>query len=254
MSAVLKTGFSQLGRTALDLLYPPLCVGCRAQVAEPGSLCAVCWQNIDFLDGPACMCCGLPFDLDPGSETLCAACLAEPPSFDKARAVMRYDEKSRGPILALKHGDRLDLIPGFARWLGRAGRVLLDDADLIVPVPLHPGRLWRRRYNQAAELARALGQIAVKQVDPFSLRRVRATPSQGAMPSAAARRRNMRGAFQVLPSRQSGIEGRTILLVDDVLTTGATADACARVLKRAGATKVHVLALARVVRPLTGLI
>jgi ComF family protein len=174
--------------------------------------------------------------------------------FDKARAVMRYDEKSRGPILALKHGYRLDLIPGFARWLGRAGRVLLDDANLIVPVPLHPGRLWRRRYNQAAELARALGQIAVKQVDPFSLRRVRATPSQGAMPSAAARRRNMRGAFQVLPSRQSGIESRTILLVDDVLTTGATADACARVLKRAGATKVHVLALARVVRPLTGLI
>jgi ComF family protein len=254
MGAVLKSSLRRAGRTALDLLYPPLCVGCRAQVAEPGSLCAACWQNIDFLDGPACSCCGLPFDLDPGSDTLCASCLAETPSFDKARAVMRYDEKSRGPILALKHGDRLDLVPGFARWLGRAGRMLLDDADLIVPVPLHGGRLWHRRYNQAAELARALGRVAAKPVEPFGLRRVRATPSQGAMPSAAARRRNMRGAFQANPSCRTGIEGRVVLLVDDVLTTGATVDACARVLKRAGAAKVYVLALARVVRPLTGLI
>lgn len=254
MVAVLKTHWRRIGRSALNLFYPPLCIACRAQVAEPGSLCAACWQSIDFLDGPECHCCGLPFDLDPGEETLCAACIADPPSFDRARAVMRYDEKSRGPILAFKHGDRLDLVPGFARWLYRIGQPLLGDADLIVPVPLHSGRLWTRRYNQAAELSRALGKRTEKPVEPRALQRVRATPSQGAMPSAKARRRNMRGAFQVPDSYQAAIRGRRVLLIDDVLTTGATADACARVLKRAGAVKVHVLALARVVRPLTGII
>jgi ComF family protein len=254
MNAVLKSGWKRLGRSALDFLYPPLCIGCRAQVGEPGSLCAACWQNIDFLDGPACQCCGLPFDLDPGSDTLCAACLAAPPSFDRARAVMRYDEKSRGPILALKHSDRLDLAPGFARWLDRAGRSLLDEADVIVPVPLHRMRLWSRRYNQAAELARGIGALSAKPVEPLALRRIRATPSQGAMPSAKARRRNMRGAFQVPPDRQAAVKGRAVLLIDDVLTTGATADACARALKRAGVIKVSVLALARVVRPVTGII
>jgi ComF family protein len=167
---------------------------------------------------------------------------------------MRYDDKSRGPILVLKHADRLDLVPGFARWLDRAGRILLDESDVIVPVPLHRGRLWRRRYNQAAELARDLGILAAKAVEPLALHRIRATPSQGMMPSAKARRRNMRGAFQVPPERQPVLKGRAVLLVDDVLTTGATADACARALKRAGVAKVSVLALARVVRPSTGII
>jgi ComF family protein len=254
MNAILNEGWRRIGRGVLDLLYPPLCIGCRAQVAEPGSLCATCWQNIDFLDGPACMCCGLPFDLDPGGDTVCAACLADPPSFDRAYAVMRYNDKSRGPILALKHADRLDLVPGFVRWLDRAGRGLLDEADVIVPVPLHVSRLWNRRYNQAAELARGLGRLAAKPVEPLALRRVRATPSQGAMPSAKARRRNMRGAFQVVPQRRPAVEGRNVLLVDDVLTTGATANACARALKRAGVVKVSVLALARVVRPVTAII
>lgn len=254
MGMNLQGSLRRVGRGTLNLLYPPLCIGCRAQVAEPGNLCAVCWQNIDFLDGPACQCCGLPFDLDPGSDTLCAACLADPPSFDHARAVMRYNEKSRGPILALKHADRLDLAPAFARWLDRAGQSLLDEADAIVPVPLHRRRLWSRRYNQAAELARGLGQLSGKPVEPMALRRIRATPSQGAMPSAKARRRNMRGAFQVPPEQYSAVKDRAILLVDDVMTTGATADACTRALKRAGVRKVSVLALARVVRPVTGII
>ena len=254
MGAVVKSGLGRVGRRALDFLYPPLCIGCRAQVGDPGNLCAACWQNIDFLDGPACRCCGLPFDLDPGSDTLCAACLAEPPAFDCARAVMRYDDKSRGPILALKHADRLDLVPAFARWLDRAGRSLLDESDVIVPVPLHRRRLWSRRYNQAVELARGLGALSGRPVEPMLLRRVRATPSQGAMPSAKARRRNMRGAFQVPSEQQMAAKDRAVLLVDDVLTTGATADACARALKRAGVRKVSVLALARVVRPVTGII
>jgi ComF family protein len=243
---------NRLLRSALDFVFPPLCIGCRALVAEPGSLCAACWQEVEFLDGPCCATCGFPFELDPGAGTQCAACLADPPAYDRARAVMRYDEESRGPILAFKHADRLDLVPGFARWLDRAGRTLLDDTDVIVPVPLHASRLWRRRYNQSAELARALGRLSRKPVEPLALSRVRATPSQGEMPSAGARRRNMQGAFRVPAARRARVEGRRVLLIDDVLTTGATVEACARALKRAGAEKVHVLALARVVRPPTG--
>lgn len=165
-----------------------------------------------------------------------------------ARAIMRYDEHSRAPILALKHGDRLDLVPGYARWLARTGKEMLAGADLIVPVPLHPLRLWRRKYNQAAELARTLSRDCSKPVDTLLLIRKRPTPSQGAMPSAKARRQNMRSAFAVTEDRKPLVKGRAILLIDDVMTTGATVEACARALKKAGAAKVFVLALARVVR------
>jgi len=236
----------------IDLIFPPLCISCRVPISASGAFCPKCWQEIQFLDGPMCACCGLPFELDPGSDTLCAGCLASPPAYDKARAVMRYDEKSRGPILALKHADRLDLAPTFARWLERGGRGLLAESDLILPVPLHPLRLWTRRYNQSAEVARALGRLSGKRVHFAALKRSRHTPSQGAMPSATARRRNMQGAFSVSARHKSAIAGRNALLVDDVLTTGATVNACARALKRDGAAKVFVLVLARVVRPLGG--
>lgn len=240
------------GRAVLDLAFPPQCIACRVPVSEPGSLCPDCWQTVRFLDGPMCEVCGTPFEFDPGLGTLCAACQAHPPAYDKARAVMHYDEASRGPILALKHGDRLDLAPAFVRWLGRGGRDLLDEAEAILPVPLHRRRLWTRRYNQAAELARALARQTGKPALFEALVRARPTPSQGKMASAAARRRNMRGAFQVPAGHKSAIAGRNLLLIDDVLTTGATVDACARALKRAGAAKVLVLALARVVRPRSG--
>jgi ComF family protein len=252
MGGRLESGLKRAGRGALNLLFPPLCIACRTQVAEPGALCAACWKTIQFLDGPMCACCGLPFEFDPGGETLCAGCHARPPAFDKARAIMRYDEHSRGPILALKHGDRLDLTPGFSRWLDRGGRTLLDEADAILPVPLHRNRLWARRYNQSAELARALARRIGKPAIFLALIRSRSTPSQGEMRSAKARRRNMLGAFKVSARHKSAIAGRNLLLIDDVLTTGATVDACARALKRAGAAKVSVLALARVVRPVAG--
>ena len=250
MGMVIESGWKRVGRQVLDALYPPLCIGCREHVSEPGSLCPECWRTLHFLDGPVCAACGLPFEIDPGGETLCAGCLTYPPSFDKARAVLRYDDASRKPILALKNMDRLDLAPAFGRWLERAGRELLAQSDLIVPVPLHRFRLWKWRYNQSAELARALSRLGGLPVDPFALRRIRSTPSQGKMPSASARRRNVRGAFAVPEKRRSAVDGKQILLVDDVLTTGATANACAKALKRAGARQVCVLALARVVRPL----
>ncbi|MGZ5938794.1 MAG: double zinc ribbon domain-containing protein [Rhizomicrobium sp.] len=252
MSGGMESMLRRAGRGVVDLLFPPLCISCRAQVSDPGAFCSKCWQSIAFLDGAMCDCCGLPFELDPGAQTLCAACHASPPSFDKARAVMRYDEHSRGPILALKHADRLDLAPGFGRWLERSGRELLEQTDVILPVPLHPRRLWARRYNQSAELTRTLGRLTGKPVNFEVLIRARHTASQGAMPSARARQRNMQGAFRVSAGHKSAIAGRNTLLIDDVLTTGATVDACARALKRAGAAKVFVLALARVVRPLAG--
>jgi ComF family protein len=159
---------------------------------------------------------------------------------------MAYDEQSRGAILALKHADRLELVPDFARWLGRVGRPLLEDCELIVPVPLHRSRLWQRRYNQSAELARRLARDWNRTHAPLVLLRTRRTASQGEMPSARARRRNVLSAFRV--PDPAAVEGRKILLVDDVMTTGATVEACARALKRAGAAGIAVLTLARVVR------
>lgn len=234
-------------KTALvDILFPPLCVSCREPLGAGHGFCAECWNRIAFLDGPMCDCCGLPFAFDPGEGTRCAACLARPPAYDRARAIFAYDENSRTPILALKHADRLDLVPGFAHWLERTGAALLSGSDLIVPVPLHRRRLWQRRYNQAAELARALGRRTSKAVAVRALERSRPTESQGAMVSARGRRRNVLGAFKVPDPRL--VKDRDVLLVDDVLTTGATAEACARALKRAGAARVQILALARVVK------
>jgi ComF family protein len=204
---------------------------------------------LHFIDEPICASCGLPFELDAGEGTICAACLAAPPLFDKARAIFIYDDTSKKPLLALKYADRLDFVPAFVHWLQRSGRPLLDACDIIVPVPLHRSRLWKRRYNQAAELARALARNTQKPMASDVLVRIKATPSQGAMPSAVARRENMRGAFQVPKGNRTAVIGKRILLVDDVLTSGATASACARALKRAGATSVFVLALARVVGP-----
>lgn len=232
----------------LRLIFPPQCVACGTVVETPGSLCPDCWNQIQFLDGPVCAVCGRPFAVDPGAGTVCGTCLARPPAFGRARAVMRYADVSKLPVLALKHADRTELAPALAPWLVRSGRELLETADLIVPVPLFWRRLWRRRYNQAAELARAVSRCSGVPYDPLCLVRRRATPSQGDMPSAKARRRNVRGAFQVPEKYRSAVSGRRILLVDDVMTTGATLDACARALLRGGAENVDALALALVSR------
>ena len=237
---------------ALDLLFPPLCMSCRRRVSEPHSLCAACWSAISFIEGALCAACGIPFDVDPVGETVCGACLAKPHNFDRGRALLRYDDASKPLILSFKHGDRLDQAPAFARWLDRTGRPLLADAGLIVPVPLHRWRLWKRRYNQAAVLAGLLARYSAIPHEPMVLERRRATPSQGAMASAKARRRNVLGAFRVPPAKIAAVGGRNVLLVDDVFTTGATLDACARALKRAGAARVDALTLARVVRALSG--
>lgn len=245
LSLAPSSGLRRLWLGVLDLLLPPRCLSCGAVVAAPGTLCAGCWRGITFLGAPCCACCGYPFEFDVGSDGLCGACVAHPPRFDRARAAMRYDESSRHLVLALKHGDRLHLAPTLAQWMQRAGAELLVGADLLVPVPLHWTRLFARRHNQAAVLALAIAKSGELAVSTACLKRRRRTPSQGRK-SAAARRRNVAGAFTV--HRPEDVRGKRIVLIDDVLTTGATVEECARVLKAAGAAAVDVLAVARVVR------
>ncbi len=233
---------------ALGLLLPPRCLVCGGVVEGAGAVCADCWPGITFLGAPHCNACGYPFEFDSGPDALCAACAAKRPSWGRARAVIAYDEASRSPVLAFKHGDRIDAAPAFGSWLARAGAALLEGADILVPVPLHRTRLLSRRYNQAALLALAAGREGGIAVAPDLLVRTRRTPSQGRL-SASARRRNVAGAFALRSGRADRIDGRRVVLVDDVLTTGATAEACTRTLLGAGAANVDVLTLARVVRP-----
>jgi ComF family protein len=237
-----------LARSVLNAVLPARCMICGATVAEDGALCSPCWDTLRFLGPPACACCGYPFEYEIPSETLCAACTRSPPQYDRARAVFAYDDASRSLILSFKHADRTHQAPAFGRWLARAGAVLLPDSDLIVPVPLHRWRLFARRYNQSALLAQALGRESGKRTAVDLLIRRRRTRSQGRM-SRAAHIRNVRGAFAVRDDWRNEVSGARILMLDDVQTTGATVEECARVLKRAGASAVDVLTLARVVRP-----
>lgn len=229
----------------LDLLLPPQCLICGELVSDVGALCAECWNRIRFLGPPYCRTCGQPFELDSGIDVLCNSCVALPPAYRRARAVMRYDDASRVMLLRFKHGDRTDLAVPFGRWLARAGAELILDADVIIPVPLHRWRLFTRKYNQAGLLAQEMTRHGGPAVENNLLRRVRHTPTQGGL-DRHARTDNVGGAFVV--TRPQRIAGLSVLLIDDVFTTGATVSECARVLRQAGARSVDVLALARVVR------
>lgn len=245
------TSLTERARTAaqraLDTILPPRCLGCGVVIDRQGALCPPCWNGIDFLSAPLCAVCGLPFEIDVGPDAVCGACLRAPPAFDQARAVMRYADGSRRLILGFKHGDRTEGATAYGAWLTRAGGEAIAHADLIVPVPLHRWRLFVRRYNQAALLAHAVGRAAGRTVVPDLLVRHRRTRVHKNL-SAAARRRNVAGAFSVHRAWQGRLSGQRILLIDDVLTTGATVSACARTLRRGGAAGVDVLVLARVVR------
>ena len=241
-AGVLKPGLRRLLARSLDLLFPPQALD-RGGRPQTQGLSAEGWARIHFIEAPLCDGCGSPFEFDPGAR--CPACIASPRSFARARAAVIYDDASRELILQFKHADRTDLAPLFAQWIARAAPDLLADADAIAPVPLHPFRMLRRRYNQAAEIARPLARRAGCAYLPDVLVRPRATASQAGR-SAAGRKRNLAGAIVVPERARSSVEGRRVLLIDDVLTTGATAEACARALLKAGAAAVDVAVVAKV--------
>ena len=232
---------------AVDLVLPPACLACDAPVVQPGALCPDCWGRIAFIGRPCCARCGLPFAIEAAEGAICGACTRAPPAYARARAAFRYEGVGRELILSFKMADRSWLAPRLAGWLQRAAAPLLAEADLVVPVPLHRWRLLARRFNQAAVLAGLAAREAEAALVPDLLVRTRRTPPQTRL-SGAERRRNVRGAFRVRRGRERLVTGRSVLLVDDVLTTGATANACARVLRKAGAARVDVATLARAVR------
>ncbi len=230
---------------AAQLLFPPACAGCRRLVSEPGTLCGECWPKLRFLEKPWCPVMGTPFSYDMGEGFLSAEAIANPPPFERARSAVVYSGVARQMVQGLKYNDATNLAPWMARWMMRAGAELLPDAAVIVPVPLHWRRFLKRRFNQSAELARAVAQLSGKPFEPLALTRVKATRQQVGL-GISAREDNLRGAFRVLPEHDILVRGRRVLLVDDVYTTGATAVASARALKRAGAAGIDVLTFARV--------
>ena len=233
-------------RFVLDVALPPLCPACREPLGDRHGLCAACWTKLSFIEPPYCARLGIPFVYDPGPGLLSMEAIAYPPSYDRARAAVRYDDVARALVHTFKYSDHLELAPMLGQWMARAGREMTREADALVPVPLHWRRLWARRFNQSAALALAVSNMTGVQVLGETLRRVRATPQQVGL-DKSGRARNVQGAFKVPPERKADVAGRRLILVDDVLTSGATVDACARALLRAGAAHVDVLVFARVV-------
>ena len=235
----------EIGRYFLDTILPPRCMRCGALTSTPNQLCATCWRPLTFITDPLCKICGLPFPHPVGIETKCGTCMAYPPLFTKARSVMRYDDGSRPLLLAFKHADRTDAAPLFARWMTRAGTSLLNQTDLLIPVPIHWRRLLERRYNQANLLAAKLSAYNILPYAPNLLRRAQFTPKLGGL-NRTERQNRLRNAIILAENKRHLVRDRRILLIDDVMTTGATAHTCTEVLLRAGAERVDVLTLAKV--------
>lgn len=244
----IREGVRLVASAAIGLIYPPTCVACGAATGQPHALCAACWSGLRLIERPYCERLGTPFALDLGiGPLLSPGAIAEPPAFGRARAAALYEGTARDLVHRLKYGDRLDLARTMARMMSAAGRELLDEAELIVPVPLHGMRLWRRRFNQSALLAREIARMSGKSCDLRVLVRVKATRSQVGL-TRHQRADNLQGAFRVPNEARGRIAGRHLLLIDDVTTTGATGNAATRMLLRGGAARVDLLTFATVTR------
>jgi ComF family protein len=241
IKSALRASLNLVARVAL----PQLCPSCRELVEDAG-LCAACWSQLSFIRPPYCERLGTPFPFDSGPGLLSMEALADPPAYSRARAAVRYDDIAATLVHALKYGDRLDLAPLMGRWMATAGGELLAGADALVPVPLHWRRQGARRFNQSALLAEIIAAASGRKVAHQALKRVKATAQQVGL-DKTARAQNVQGAFRVPEGGRAEVIGRKLVLVDDVLTSGATIDVCARTLLRAGAASVDVLVFARVV-------
>lgn len=244
-AAEFKGWLAALKALPARVLFPPICSGCRRLVSAPGTLCGRCWPQLRFIERPWCEVLGTPFTHEMGAGILSADALANPPPFARARAAVAYSGVARQMVHNLKFADRTELAPWMARWMMRAGGELVAAADVIVAVPLHRRRFLMRRFNQSAELARALATLSGTDFSPQAVIRIKATRSQVGL-RMRAREDNVRGAFRVPEKEEIVIRGRHVLLVDDVYTTGATVSAVTRALKRGGAAQVDVLTFARV--------
>jgi ComF family protein len=236
-----------LARGLIDLVLPPQCLACARPVTREGALCAGCWSKLRLIERPYCEQLGTPFAYDLGAGALSAEAIADPPPFGRCRAVAAFDDIARQLVHGLKYRDRLELAHWMADWMRRAGADLLAEADIIVPVPMHRRRLWSRRFNQSAALARAIAVKSDRPAGLTALERVRPTRQQVGL-TANERDKNVRGAFRVPEGERLAVAGRRVLLVDDVYTTGATVKAATRALIRGGAASVDILVFARVVR------
>jgi ComF family protein len=248
-AALVKTGpgpLKRLGGAVLDLLYPPVCLSCDMPVASADALCPECFRGLRPITAPLCPVLGLPFVASLGPDARSAEAIADPPPFERARSAVIYNDVARALVGKLKYGDRPELARFCSRLVAQAGHELWGPDALLVPVPLHRVRHFSRRYNQSTELARALGALTGLPVDPVLVRRKRNTPHQVGL-SGDARRRNVAGAFVAHPDALLRLKGRRVVLVDDVITTGATVKAVTKALKSGGAERVDVVSFARVV-------
>ena len=230
-------------RYAANLVLPPICLHCHAPVADYGVLCAPCWRGIDFITPPVCDRLGVPVPCADEEVVLSSAALRDPPLYDRARAVARFDGVMRNLIHGFKYSDRHEASEMLARLMGSAGAELIRDADILMPVPLHPKKLWTRRYNQAGILAQRIAELTDLPLDLSTLRRVKQTASQVGL-NSQERRENVASAFAIRQGARKKVSGKRVLLIDDVITTGATLEGCAVVLKQAGAKGVDCLAVA----------
>jgi ComF family protein len=237
----------QVLHTSVDFLLPPRCLLCYERTTDPHNVCAGCWQGLTFISKPLCITCGLPFDFGIEDELSCAPCLDHPPSFEKMRSAVAYNDTSRHLVLSFKHGDMLQTAKLLSRWMLNAGRDLVDQADVIIPVPLHRLRLMWRQYNQAAILTNEIAKLSGKPRHNEILIRTRYTPSQGKK-TYKERVKNVKSAIQLNKKYLDHLKGKKVLLIDDVYTTGATIEECCRILKSGGAQSVNVLTFARVVK------
>lgn len=230
----------------MNLLLPPRCISCGELVNDVGSLCGKCWAEIDFINEPLCISCGYPLEPTAGKNSICGHCIMEEPPYKAGRSVFCYNDKSKSLILDFKYSDKIQSAKRYATWMLNSAKDLIEDSDYIVPVPLHWRRLVERRYNQAAIISNEIAKISGKKVLSQGLIRKKYTPPQVSL-TRKQRLKNVKGAFAVNPRLAERIKGKKLVLVDDVMTTGATINECVEILNKAGAAAVFVVTLGRTV-------